>query len=77
MEQSLDGIIRRVHKKENEDRYNTLIHHTSVVPEGEQFIKWTEFAREMWENRSDENCALEYQKTVRRIVDWMDKNGWA
>lgn len=77
MEQALNNIITRVHKEENKDRYNHLILHTSEVPEGERFIKWTEYAREMWDKRSDENCLLEYQKTIHKLTAWLDENGWA
>ena len=78
MEQSLNSIIKRTHKTENRERYSNLILHTSDITGGEQFIKGTEYASEMLEKLyEDENCAMEYRKTIRKLSDWLDKNGWA
>lgn len=78
MAESLNNIIKRTHKLENREKYSKLILHTSDITDGEQFIKGTEYASEMLEKaHADENCALEYQKTVRKLAEWLDRHGWA
>ena len=77
MERSLNSSSRE-HIRQKTERYSDLFLHTTDIADGEQFIRGIEYGSEMLEeSQTDKNCILEYRKTIRKLSDWLDKNGWA
>ena len=82
MKQVLQNITERLHKPENEEKYNLLILHTSEIDGGQHFLNTYNDANSIVKNANpsdfDYNIYVStFNSLVKRLAQWLDDNQWA
>ncbi len=81
-EEQFNEIDRRVHLKENAERYHQLVAHPEEISGGKEFLKNSKMAKNLLdtiEKNTDPrlNHKAQYRHLIQYMTNWMNENGWA